>query len=257
MIRRRRVSRRRPYRRMRIRMRRRSSRRSSKPEVKVYTTIVSGQPLYHYMPTASNRTSSTRDGILQNIFNGIALGTNYEQRQGNKIYVKFMRVTHACYLDAFVIGATTYSPNTVGLRIMWTNDSGTPAGPILPGASNTDFYAHNSTSKFIQPINRRKYIVYHDKRKIIQSGWPTSTTDISGQIATWSYRVPVNKTIIYNDTLSASGQAKEDNMNYNMKAICYLPGYNNAAFQSATDAPVAGLSPMVLDTVVRTYYTDV
>jgi len=250
--------RRRPFRRMRLRMRRRRNyRRSSKPEVKVYTTVLSGMPLYHFMSTAANRTSSDRDGLLQNIFNGIALGTNYEQRLGNKVFVKFIRVTHSCYLDSFTIGTTVYSPNSVGVRIMWTNDSTAPATPTTAGTANGEFYAHNSTCKFIQPINRRKYIVYYDKRRIIASGFPASTTDVGGQVATWSYRIPVNKTIIYNDTLSTSGQAKEDNMNYNLKAICYIPGYNNAAFQSGGNSPVAGLSPMVLDTMVRTYYTDV
>lgn len=249
--------RRRPYRRMRMRMRRRRLRRASRPEVKVYSSVLSGMPLYHYCPTALNRTSSDRDGLLQNIFNGIGLGTNYEQRLGNKIYVKFMRVTHACYLDSFTVGTTVYSPNSVGVRIMWTNDTTAPASPTAAGSANTEFYAHNSTSKFIQPINRRKYLVFYDKRKIITSGWPASPSDVGGQVATWSYRIRVNKTIVYNDTLSTSGQAKEDSMNYNLKAICYIPGYNNAAFQSASTSPVAGLSPMVLDTVIRTYYTDV
>lgn len=250
--------RRRTTRRMRMRMRsRRRYRRSNKPEVKVLTSVLSGMPLYHYCPTASNTTSSDRDGLLQNIFNGISLGTNYQQRLGNKIYVKFLRVTHSCYLDSFTVGATVYTPNSVGVRLMWTNDVTNPATPSTAGAANTDFYAHNSSCKFIQPINRRKYIVYYDKRKIITSGWPTSSTDVGGQVATWSYRVRVNKTIIYNDSPTTSGAAKEDNMNYNLKAICYIPGYNNAAFQSATSSPVAGLSPMVLDTVVRTYYTDV
>lgn len=250
--------RRRPYRRMRMRMRRRRYRRRAKVEVKVLTSIVSGMPIYHYCPNSANTSSSDRDGILQNIFNGIAIGTNYQQRLGNKIFVKFLRVTHSCYVDPFSIGtpAVTYAPNAVGLRIMWTNDTTQPATPDAAGNANTDFYAYSSICKFIQPINRRKYIVFYDKRKIIESGWPAGTQDSCGQVASWSYRIPVNKTIVYNDTLSSSGQAKEDNMNYNLKAIAYINGYNNAAFRATGTAPVPGLSPLVLDTVVRTYYTD-
>lgn len=247
--------RRRPYRRLRMRMRRRRYRRS-KAEVKVLTSVLSGMPIYHYCPSTYNSTSSDRDGIMQNIFNGISLGTNYQQRLGNKIFVKFMRITHSCYVDSFTVGTTVYSPSAVGLRLMWTNDVTNPATPTAAGSANTDFYAHISSCKFIQPINRRKYIVFYDKRKIITSGWPANASDSCGQVATWSYRIPVNKTIVYNDTMSTSGPAKEDKMNYNLKAIAYINGYNNAAFQSSNNSPVAGCSPLVLDTVIRTYYTD-
>lgn len=244
----------------RMRAMRRKMRRSKANEVKVYTNTLFGMPIYLYTPNAGNRTASDRDGIIQNVLNGIGLGTNYAQRLGNKIFVKFIRVTHVAYQDYFTISEggqnVDYSPNTVGIRIMWTNDQTTPATPTSAGAANSDFYSINSTCKFISPINRRKYRVFYDKRRIINSGWTTNKNDVSGGLATWSYRINVNRSVVYNDFESTGGGTKEDWSFYNLKAIAHLQGYNNSQFRSTTGSPVPGLSPLVLDTVVRVYYTD-
>lgn len=255
--------RRRRYGMKRMRMR---SRRSwaSRKEVKTRTVVFDYLPIYHYLPNPGNEAQSDRSLIVNDLFRNITIGPAYNQRIGDKIFVKSIRVYHSAYVNHMIIQSVNYVMANVLLRLTWTDVVGTAATPSAAGSAVPYFFEENGLNKMTQPINRRLFKVWRDKVYRIGGPHATSNNDTytsAAAIARWAYTIPVNKSIIYQDTVVSGevsgGIPKDDTMRYSMLATAGFNNDNSILFASNGNfKPKDDDIPLILSTTCRVYYTD-
>lgn len=247
----------------RMRMRGRKS-WASRKEVKTRTVVYDYLPIYHYLPNPADEAQSDRSLIVNDLFRNIAIGPAYNQRIGDKIFVKSIRVYHSAYLNHMTIQTVNYFLQNALLRLTWTDVVGTAATPSAAGSAVPYFFEEQGLNKMTQPINRRLFKVWRDKVYRITGTGTTSNNDsytCSAAVVRWAYTIPVNKVIIYQDTVVSGvvsgGIPKDDTMRYSMLATAGFNNDNSVLYASGGNfKPKDDDIPIILSTTCRVYYTD-
>lgn len=197
------------------------------------------------METMSAGATLRPASVLHNtLLDNIPVGTARNNRIGAKIHVKKIVINQAVNICAFNSGGVSYRLNSILYRLMVTDATS-------DGTNITDYFSNGACrDRMINPLNRRNYNIYFDKRYDVSSGYVNTTgSDISNAVMAGKIRylkavIPVNRTIEYTD----SGAVKECQDNYTVAAIATAPNY----FAAGDVAPVVAC----VNSFVRIYYTD-
>lgn len=228
-------------------------RRRGTPEVKVFdsSTIGKGIPI----DIASDGTIRAANKIFGNIFSLITQGTNQFQRIGNKIFVKSVQIRCTYWTCGFLYSysgsARSIGVNTALMRVIVDNTVG---GAI----DHADFFAGtNNGSKISCPLNRKVYNIRADRTFRLQGGLSslpgdpaTTASNSCGDIRSFKMNVPMNRTIVYQQTDSGSSPIIKDVTDaFTIHAISAIPNL-------ATYTTIPYVTPVCSNWHVRIYYTD-
>lgn len=154
---------------------------------------------------------------MYQLFPTITLGTNAQNRIGNKIKPKGLYVKGHIYGDWSQITGNNSSFQTIYVRIMciadktagpdntcYSNFAGSYSQLLNKGATSTNFLYTDQTSLY-RPVNKNRFTVYYDK--VIKLGMysanvGTANVDQAQGLRRFSFKVPMKEEWIFDDNIT-------------------------------------------------------
>jgi len=207
--------------------RRRSSSAGNAAEIKYQSLTFQNQSAELAIPLANEDTLYAHQNVLANALDYIAVGTDYESRIGNKIYVMSINV------HALIYGcpeSSDYAIDSFIIRHIWHNQR------IAAGSSITSFFNIDAKVNFNSFPNRKAITVHRDKYFPVKASAYSTTSSgtdrLCGSIREVDYSIPINRYVTYTPT----GVVKEDKDVYSLAVLVATPGMStqsNNALQVA------------------------
>ena len=203
---------------------RRRYRSKTRPEVKI--TAFNGTCQSSKLTIAGSSTADlySSQNLNANWLDYITQGTNYDDRIGNTVFIKGIRIrmlTFACS------ETETIRISNFQLRIIiWSGEN--TAATNVPG-----FFAVESRVNFHLPVNRKKiYNVLYDRVHSFQSGGyvndASAANGTSGASRFFNIWLPLNRRVVY----LQGGGPKDDRDKLNFAVLVAAPGMCNTTYDN-------------------------
>jgi len=219
--------------------RRRSGSAGNAAEIKYQSITLQNQSASLAIVSENQDILYDNQNILANVLDYITVGTDYESRIGNKIYVMSINVhclVYGCPEDS------TYGVDSFIFRHIWHNQRSAADTSIV------HFFNIDAKVNFNSFPNRKAITVHRDKYFPVRGSAFTTTSSgsekLSGPVREIDYSLPINRYVTYTPT----GQVKEDRDVYSLATLVATAGVSSSSNN--------GLQVCCSQWKIRVYFKD-